>query len=426
MADNPSESPTVTAMLVTVGGTPASAIHTLNEQKPQFICFFVSTETQGMIREKILPALTYTPEHYDWIRTPASQNLLECYRVLDKALPGILDKWGVTMSGLGVEYTGGTKPMSVAAVLATIDSSSRYFYVGATNPSGRDRDGIGVVLDGKESTWYEMNPWEVLAVAPRREIALLFNHGRFSDASDRTERLAKLAPPEMQPIYSALAQLINGYAQWDRFNYREAQNVLGRALKTLVTYAAGRDDPIRLSLPEIEKNLQFLGALTDKKNPAAQRLDFLDLLANAERRAANAGRYDDAVARLYSALEGLARNQLLTYGIKNSSVHQEQVPEKLRAAYIRSFSDPEKPGDLLRIGLEGSYRLLAELGDPMGLKYVSCQDELNQVLNARNQSRLAHGTAPVEPETYARLRAFLYDFGGVQCSDLPEFPTLRL
>lgn len=426
MSDNNHLYPAPAAMLVTVGGAPASAIHTLNEQKPRFICFFVSGETRSAIREKILPALVYTPEHYDWILTPAPQNLLECYRALDNHLAGILEKWGVQADDLGVEYTGGTKTMSVAAVLATINASSRYYYVGASDPSGRDRDGVGVVLDGRESTWYEVNPWDVLSVNIRREIALLFNHGRFSDARERSDRLAKLAPPDMQPIYQAISQVIEGYAQWDRFAYQDALQTLGRNLRILQPYAAGRDDPIRFSIAEIEKHVTFLGKLGQKNSEEARRLDLLDLLANAERRAGNAGRYDDATARLYSALEGLARNQLLIHGIKNGAVRLEHIPERLRADYSRRFGDPDKPGDPLKLGLEGSYLLLAELDDALGKKYLLRQDELTRVLYARNQSRLAHGTNPIQPETYEKLRLIVHDFADVRPDELPVFPTLRL
>ena len=413
------------AILVTVGGAPASAIHTLNEQKPRFICFFVSAETKTAIREKILPALTYSPEHYDWIQVPSPQNLVECYRVLRDRLPQILEKWNVSPTDLGVEYTGGTKPMSVAAVLATIDASSRYFYVGASDPTGRDRSGIGVVLDGRESTWYQLNPWEVLSVNLRREIALLFNSGRFTDASERAGRLARLAQPEMQPVYQALKNMIDGYAQWDRFAYADAQILLGKSLKVLQPYSAGSDDPIRYSLELVEQHVQLLGKLAQKNNSDNRRLDLLDLLANAERRGA-VGLYDDAVARFYSALEALARNQLLDLGLNNSAIKIEQVPEALRGSFLHRFGNPENSAEPLKVGLEGSYQLLSALDDPLGQKYMSRQVDLNRVLLARNQSRLAHGTTPVKPETYEKMRVILHEFAEVKPDELPAFPILRL
>jgi L-ascorbate metabolism protein UlaG (beta-lactamase superfamily) len=76
-------------MLAVVGGASAGVIHSLNEQEPQYICFFVSDSTKLKIKSEILPGLKYEPEHYDWIETKYPQNLMECYKVLVNDLPKI-------------------------------------------------------------------------------------------------------------------------------------------------------------------------------------------------------------------------------------------------------------------------------------------------------------------------------------------------
>jgi CRISPR-associated protein (TIGR02710 family) len=414
------------AMLVNVGGATAPAVHTLNEQQPRFICFFVSAESKSAIQSAILPALNYSPEHYDWIETPAPQSLLACYQALYEELPRLLRKWGVSPEQLAVEYTAGTKPMSVAAALMTIETSSQYFYVGARDPSGRDRDGIGVVLDGKEFTWFQTNPWEALAVRARQEIALLFNLGRFAEARERVQRLEKVVSPELQPVYRALADLIEGYLLWDRFEYKRAQAQISRALDPLKIYLAGRADPLRATLDEVEAQVSFLRRrLQDDEE--ASRLDILDLVANAQRRAEKARRYDDAVARLYSALESLARYRLwYSHRIKTGGVPADALPEALRETYVRQYSDPSDPNAPLKLGLDASYRLLAALDDPLGRKYLEREKDVSQVLNARNQSRLAHGSNPLREDVYQRMLAIVMDFAGIVAEDLPQFPTLRL
>jgi len=364
--------------------------------------------------------------HYDWIVTDFPQSLLECYRVLIEKLPTILEKWEVTPDSLGVEYTAGTKPMSVAAVLATIDKTSQFFYVGAHDPSGRDRDGIGVVLDGKEWSWFQTNPWEELAVPARKEIALLFNHGRYTDAQERALRLAQVVPLEMRKVYHSLAAMIEGYALWDRFEYKQAQQKIYRALRDLQLYIAGKDDPLRLTLDLVENQVEFLRKLSEN-GPETARLDTLDMLANAARRAEAAYRYDDAVARLYSVLEGLARNRLKQqYQINSSDTPPEKIPDGMREEYVLLYRNKRKPERGLRLGLQASYHLLFNLGDELGQKYVSHEKELDQILEARNLSRLAHGTNPVKPETYTKLRDFLFDFAEISAVDLPTFPEMRL
>ncbi len=415
----------ISAMLVNVGGAHTPAVHALNEQHPPYICFFVSEESKRLINEKILPALNYTPDHYDWIQTDSPQNLMLCYQVLTEDLPRILKKWGVSTQNLGVEYTAGTKSMSVAAVLATIDTCSKYFYVGTLDASGR-KNGTGVVLDGKEYTWFQVNPWEVLAVNARKEISILFNHGRYADARERTERLAQVSDLEMKVVYESLAELIDGYALWDRFEYKDAQKKISRSLEVLKPYLTGKDDPLRMMMEAVDKNLDFLRKINPNTSQGVE-FDFLDLLANASRRAEKAKKFDDAVARLYSALEGLARNKLLyQHDIKNGKVNLEKVPEPLNSEFNRRYGDPDHTEIPIKIGLYDSYRLLAALDDPLGQAYMAHQIELDNVLSIRNKSRLAHGTTPIREETYQNLFQLLLTFGNVQVEDLPVFPEIRL
>jgi len=303
--------------------------------------------------------------------------------------------------------------MSVAAVLATMQFCSHYFYVGSADVQGRDRDGIGIVLDGKEMSMYQSNPWEVLAVSARQEIALLFNHSRYTDAYEKTVTLSKVTDNDMKPFYKALADMIEGYAAWDRFDCKNAQRLLNKAFQELKTYSAGRDDPIRSTLTLLEKHCQFI---QDLQQPTANgsQLDFLDLLANSDRRAGNAKKYDDAVARLYSALEGLARNRLkYEYHIQNHKVAPHEIPANEREEFMRQFSDPNTPAEPLRLPLEASFLLLAALKDELGLKYKEKEEDLKRVLFARNQSRLAHGETPVKQETFENLRKILVLFSGV-------------
>lgn len=416
----------IQAMLVNVGGTSAPAVHILNERKPRFICFFVSAESKPLIHSEILPKLNYQPEHWDWILTPGPQSLLECYQALSNNLPQLLEKWEVDPRQLSVNYTGGTKPMSVAAVLATIDHSSSYFYVGAKDPSDRDRGGIGVVLDEREYSLFEINPWDALAVQQQKTIALLFNLGRFEEGHELAERLGEMSSNEKTRLFfHALSTLIEGYALWDRFEYRDAQIKIFQALKTLEPYVTGSGSPLQSTLVQVRQQTDFLTGLNGKA-PEADRLDILDLLSNAGRRA-KARRYDDATARLYSLLEAIARYRLKNeYGIQTTRVPPERIPESLREDFLKRLSDPENPDKDLRLGLLDSYTLLAALNDEVGQRYLDNKSALEQVLFARNQSRLAHGRTPVKPEDYEKFRQIVMDFAQVREEEIPAFPTMRL
>lgn len=149
------------AMILSVGGTPGPILASLNRQIPELVCFFVSLESRKSLDTDILPPLAFRPRHYDWIETPSAEDLLECYRVLTRELPRPAEKWKVPLGEFAVDYTGGTKTMSVALTLATVQSVSRYTYVGGTE---RTKDGLGVVVDGKERMLHQTNPWDALAV----------------------------------------------------------------------------------------------------------------------------------------------------------------------------------------------------------------------------------------------------------------------
>ena len=135
------------AMILSVGGSPAPIVASLNAQQPALVCFFVSPESRQKIREDILDKLAYQPAHHDWIETPSAEDLLVCYRILAQELPRLADKWKVPLREFVADFNGGTKTMSAALPLATVQVVGRYTYVGGTE---RTMDGLGMVVDGKE------------------------------------------------------------------------------------------------------------------------------------------------------------------------------------------------------------------------------------------------------------------------------------
>jgi hypothetical protein len=174
----------VRAMIASLGGTLSPVIHSLNESKPEYICFFVSEETKGSI-DGVLSQLEFKPRHHEWIVTPNPELLSECYNAVIREFPRILQKWGIGPHEVCVDYTGGTKTMSSALVLATVEQSCCYSYVGG---SERSKGGIGVVLDGKERRWFLDNPWDSIALAEKREATILFNKARYASSADLPEK----------------------------------------------------------------------------------------------------------------------------------------------------------------------------------------------------------------------------------------------
>jgi len=227
-------------------------------------------------------------------------------------------------------------------------------------------------------------------------------------------------------FWQAIAVLVEGYGDWDNFNPRSAKNQLGRAFTFLKSYARGaRGQQPRLAqlVLEIETHLEFLNRLTspDGRDEAY----ILDLIANADRRANIDGKYEDAVARLYSCLERGAKFRLQRqYGVSTEDVKSEQIPESIRPEFNQKYHDVRE--GKLRLPLFAAYRLLDAHGDELGQRFVARQEEILKLLSLRNLSPLGHGENPVGQEGYARFRVLLVELFDIDESASPRFPELNL
>ncbi|MEW6374623.1 MAG: TIGR02710 family CRISPR-associated CARF protein, partial [Thermodesulfobacteriota bacterium] len=305
------------AMVVSVGGTPTPVIHSLSHMKPKYICFFVSKQTKRMLHEEILPNLNFKPLFYDLIMTPNAELLLDCYSVLSSTLPDLLEKWEVDPGDVCVDYTGGTKTMSVALALATIEKSCCYSYVGGDE---RSKGGVGVVINGKEKMWFLENPWDEIALSGKREASILFNKARYASAAEVLEKCTERVGNEKKPFLKALVEMVRGYELWDRFKHKDARVRLYKCKDIITTFAFGSEKRDIITLAKkIEENINFLENLLSWHSPSKSY--FLDLLSNAKRRANIERKFDDAVARLYRAIEVLAQTELKgDFGIETSNV----------------------------------------------------------------------------------------------------------
>ena len=132
-----------------------------------------------------------------------------------------------------------------------------------------------------------------------------------------------------------------------------------------------------------------------------------DLLANAQRRA-ETGRYDDALARLYRAVElaaeadirarhGVVLKDPKTFGKLSSELQAEAKT----ARGLKEVLDLAYRIDLY-FGKQGtlSQQLAGEYGTA-----------LKPLLQRRHESILAHGLTPVGPEAYEALLGYLRDKG---------------
>lgn len=413
------------ALLINVGGTPNPVAYSIEHHRPEKVIFFASKDSRAEIEDKVRPLVTHRWRDQEIVTTPDHQDLTRCIEVLSRELPARLALLGIDWRDLVVDYTGGTKTMSAALVLATIGEPVAYSYVGG---QVRTKEGLGTVLDGSEAVLLNPNPWDALALDLKRRMARQFNHGQFAEAMHTAGDAADRVSPERRVFFDDFRSLFDGYRRWSLFEYTKAEGPIRKAIDGL---RRANDPCLADFLGEVERDLGRLSLIVPafrglqgghKVDVAAVRTLLVDLVANAVRTVQLASRPDDGVARLYSAIEKLAKATLQGRGIDNGKVSPEQVPEPLLDDYTSRYRDPES--GFLRFGLDASYRMLAALGDPLGQAYLRREREVAQVLDVRNGSLMVHGWSPVKADLFDRLLDVALDFLGISGDDLPQLPRL--
>ncbi len=374
-----------TLLVITVGGSCAPVITAVRGYAPDFVCFFASAGPHGsrvMVDGQGHPCtsnganiITQTglrPEQFEIVDLAEPDSLPDCYAAMRAALARLAtDRPGWR---LVADYTSGTKTMSVALSLAALEAGWQLSLVRGT------RTDLVKVLNGSEMAAL-VNAWEVRADQQINEARRLFNAHAYAAAGALLESLARTGPLsyELQRSVTRWVGLCRAFDAWDRFDHARAHQLL---------------EPYQSrTVPQ----WRFLKALMGWERATGYE-PILDLMRNAERRAAR-GRYDDAVARLYRALEMLAQTRLgeRTPSLTTGDLDVSLLPDGLRKKYeaLRDPSDGK-----IKLGLRQDYELLAELDDPLGRVYRQHENALLNVLSRRNNSILAHGKIPLTKGDY--------------------------
>jgi len=409
-------------LIISLGGSPEPVIASLCHHRPEHVCFLTSQkaiDSIGQIKQAVGGKGLSFDDYKVIVEDP--QDLVECY---EKALR--CAEWAKGRSGgegeVVVDYTGGTKAMSAGLALATVRHGYRFSYVGGEK---RTKQGVGVVESGNEKLFVTADPWELFAVEGKRKAALYFNTFRFDAAADELAGIAR-KPGARQPLFEDLERAARGYAAWDRFRHGEAVELLGRVEKSLpklAEVAAGSE--LRAFCETLAANVGFLKRLRDRtdnfKRVAAELV--VDVVANARRRVAE-GKFDDAVARIYRALEMIGQVRFTNrFRVTTSRCPASVLPEALRDEFKAKYARKDDPEEL-QFGLDATFRVLKQIGDEVGKQYFDRKDDLGKILSARNSSIMAHGSTPVKEETaleFLRIVSEMLD-GGYAELDFPRFP----
>ncbi len=402
-------------MIVTVGGSPEPIIYSLKTHKPKFIYFIPSKDTQKIIHE-IVEAVFPPNGRVDHksIVVENAEDLPAAFKTCQEAF---LEIKNLNFNEYEVlaDLTGGTKVMSAALVLAAAYQGAQIVYVSG---SQRTKEGVGIVESGTERVIYRAHPYDITAKSQIESFRNNFNSCRFEAAIADCEVIIGKGNESLKNIFGALKDICEAYRWWDLFNFKRAAHHLN----------CGKDrlQKLLFNIRDLQSSFsRYLSKITDhlKRLNYIKTDDFTtdlveELVANAKRRAAE-GKYDDAVARLYRALELLAQVEFRqVYGRSTT-----QFPLSLFEENIRNKIYPNSPADReVDIGCQKAFEILAEMGKKIGSQYSANKKEIHELLSARNNSIMAHGTSPLDKKDFDKFLKifdkFNIDYAKIE---FPEF-----
>lgn len=404
-------------VIYSVGKSINPIIYSINHLKPDEVIFYCSSETAHIVSQiyQEFPELPYKKA----IITNNIDNIYENMNLLNNEFKvRNITNW----NNVYVDFTGGTKTMTAALVLTTIDKGVKYVYISGDESAKNEK---GFVIDGHEKLVQIVNPWDSLAYLQRSEASLAFNMLRFDEAISIADKAIKNLDDNntYRFIFTAIKDIFLGYKEWDLFLHHRALKDINKGLSALQHHACYNDN-IKEFIQHVSDNYEFLSRYKSDDPKIKGKFYIEDLISNAYRRGEVEKKYDDAVARLYRVVELIAQEELRNnHNIDPSNCKEEEIPETLKDVFKRSYV-PEK--NCYKLGLQNSYLLLNELGSELGKYFMKNNHEYKSVMEARNNSILAHGINPIKEDDYRRLLVFVLKLCNITEDSIVRFPKLNL
>ena len=299
-----------------------------------------------------------------------------------------------------IDYTSGTKTMTMAAAFASMVFRKNLFFI----TGERDE---GVVKRGTEKI-VTQNLYPIYDDLEIIKIKELFNANRFESGKVLIDYLVGGSEDKQ-----VLLQLFDAYEAFDNVNYEEAKNNFD--VKSFV-------DAWPELTKEFQNNIKALNILNNKKHQLRCYYILASMLNNARRRSEE-NKYDDAIARLYRSLELIAQIKLKKdYNIVTSDVDIDILKEKqLNDEYIESLELTRDSKSKIKLGLVQDYLLLNELDDELGHFYIENEKLIQNSLQLRNGSILAHGLKSQNKQQYEEFNDLVLKAAHVLNKDISKF-----
>lgn len=391
------------AALVSVGGSPAPILYVLRKYRPANVWYFCSAGSRS-VADELQSQLEWRP-YPDFVEVERFEEIGPCYRALREAIPRLLQKWKIDPAEVVVDYTGGTKTMSAALVLAASERLRHFSYVGGEQ---REKGGLGVAMDGRERAFYESNPWSELSVREVERAADLWAHALFDGSAGVLRGTAGRTPRPC--LFEMLVDVSDATAARHRLDFKNAQKSFGLAAKSSPALFDGRAD---YGLADyIEKSSHICAECAgEKSSPVLLR----ELLDNALRTSAQQ-RFEDAAARLYRAMEMQAQiwlTEVSAGAFSNGKLRRGASLPPVLADWPPCNADGQ--GEVC-LSMEQCFEAVNRLGDKRTGRIVadiavgSGGSRWRRASAKRNTSILAHGVSSIGQTGFEEMKQIAVEF----------------
>lgn len=388
----------MTIFICAVGGSPEPVITAFSALTPTHTVFLCTgpdpasgnlgslAEIVGQSSDKLQNKLTLSESDFSTLVIPAD-DLIRAQASICAELARLRQIY--PHERIVADYTGGTKTMSAALVMAAIDADGVELQIttGARLNTKKVSHGQSArsvpinLLRARQALKTALQSWSRHAYDEAAEqIAALPALDDFSAERDRAQALSE------------------AFAAWDRFDHAAAANIL-------LHYPNYRKAMSNAGKHELFTQLENLADCPPGERAKHQHEPrrILDLWRNAERRAAQ-GRWDDAVARVYRLVEWTAQWQLRTRcNIDTANLDATSLPDGMRIT-------PTAAGKL-QCGLMSAWEILCHHQPQSALAQFFIEEKncLRDHLSKRNHSILAHGLLPVDSASWSALHDWAND-----------------
>ena len=408
-------------MIVSVGRSLEPVRKTLDEGRPPYVLFVVSSGSKPHVEKEILPALpSYAPQR-NYLEISDHEDIGTCYWEIRADVERWLHERELKPEEVYVDITGGTKAMSAALALAGVERFRNFTYVGGCR---RNSGNLGTVVTGSERVIERQNPWNAYAVREMERANWLLSEFHADSAAEILEAAAEKCDPSSQKarlmVFVGLSKALGASDKFDFLTADKQFSPLREKLKLSLDYDyAGYE-----KLEALHEQWQTIREQVKDNNRTAGRETLLELLANADRRAKQS-RFDDAVGRLYRAVE-LRGQQLVkqAFGAELGKISIEQFPADRRENVIAEFGAAEN--DNYGLGVKKLFQAL-EFSEVESLREKAhIYGSLKNDLQKRNNSLLAHGLRRVTQRDFKSFWSSALQALGLHESDIPHWPHLEL